>query len=138
MKLVIASRVARLVLCSLALSLLAATAACGTDSASSPREACEDMTVALCTQLYTCLSPAELAAAGYPVSEAACVTSYQQAFGCAAQTEDNACVGNERYDSGNAAKCTQQVGKLECTQLRNPDFELEAGAPACGQVCVID
>lgn len=142
MKPVIGSRGSRrtlgLVVRSITLSLLVTAAACGTDSTSSPKEACEDLSVALCTQLYTCLSPAELSAAGYPANEAACVTFYQQQLGCSAQTLDNACVGNERYDSGNAAKCTGQVENLECTQLRDPDFELERGAPACGQICVID
>ncbi len=120
-----------------ALSLLVAVTACA-DDASSPKEACEDLSVAFCTQLFTCLSPAELTAAGYPLNEGACVARYQEALGCSAQTLDNACVGNEHYEAGNAAKCTQQVEGLECTQLRNPSFVLAAGAPACGQICVID
>jgi hypothetical protein len=118
-------------------SLLLAFTACGGDS-SSPRAACEDLSVSLCTQLYTCLSPAELTAAGYPANEAACVTQYQQALGCAAQTVDNACVGNESYHADKAARCTEQVEGLECTQLRDPNFELETGAPACGQICTVD
>jgi hypothetical protein len=123
---------------SFGLSILLATAACGGDSEANPREACEDMTVALCTQIYTCLSPEELAAAGYPANEAACVTQFQQVLGCAAQTLDNACVGNEEYDAAAADRCTSQVGGLECTQLRDPNFDVEDGAPACGQVCAIE
>jgi hypothetical protein len=123
---------------SLALSFLALGTGCGSEGSSSPRAACEDLTVSLCTQLYTCLSPAELAVAGYPASEAACVTQYQQVLGCAAQTLDNACVGNETYHADKAARCTDQVEGLECTQLRDPNFELETGAPACGQVCTVD
>lgn len=129
----------RSLLASLLLLCTATFAACGSDSSSSsPREACEDLTVSLCTQLYTCLSPAELQAAGYPSSEAACVTQMQQGLGCAAQTLDNACMGNESYHADKAARCTDQVVGLECTQLRDPDFDLEKGAPACGQICTVD
>ncbi len=122
----------------LGLGFLLACTACGTDDSASPREACEDLTVALCSQIYTCLSPAELAAAGYPASEAACITGYQAQLGCAAQTLDNACIGNETYHAAAAARCTEQVGNLECTQLRDPSFNAFDGAPACKQVCSID
>jgi hypothetical protein len=117
--------------------LCASVAACGGEDSSSPRAACEDLTVALCGQLYTCLSPAELALAGY-TSEAACVTQLQEVAGCAAQTLDNACTGNETFQADQAARCNDQVAGLECTQLRDPDFALETGAPACGLVCAVE
>lgn len=132
------SSIARPLLASLFLLFTGGAAACGSEDSSSPRAACEDLTVSLCTQLYTCLSPAELQAAGYPANEAACVTQMQQALGCAAQTLDNACMGNESYHADKAARCTDQVVGLECTQLRDPDFDLEKGAPACGQICTVD
>ena len=123
---------------SFGLSVLLATAACGEDGEANPQEACEETTIALCSQLYTCLSPDELAAAGYPGSEGACVSQFQQVLGCATQTVDNACVGNETYSASAAARCTDQVAGLECTQLRDPNFDLEDGAPACGQICVVE
>jgi hypothetical protein len=114
--------------------------ACGGDGAGgpTPRQACEDLSSALCERIYACLTPAELAAAGLPASEAACVTAEEAANGCAAETLDNVCTGgNEKYDASEAAKCSDQVVGLTCSQVRDPALDVKTAAPACAKTCVI-
>jgi hypothetical protein len=123
-----------LVSCSI---LISTAAACGGGGVT-PREGCEQAAVALCDQLYTCFTAAELAAAGYPTTEAACVTQFHTTQGCAAQTEANACTGNETYHADQADNCIDQIGGLECTQVRDPNFNVDVAAPACGKVCAVD
>jgi len=115
-----------------------ALAACGGGGGGSPAQQCRDGVAATCGQLYTCLSPTELAAAGYPATEAACITMLEASAGCDAQTADNACTGNETYHSDKADQCVDQINGLECTQLRDPAFDLNTAAPACGQVCAVN
>jgi hypothetical protein len=102
-----------------------------------PRQACEDTSVALCERLYACLTPVEIAAAGLPESEAACVTSEDAKRGCAAQTVENVCVGNEKYSGVEASVCSDQVVGLSCSQVRDPAFQLASGAPACAKICEV-
>lgn len=104
----------------------------------SPKEGCNQGVEALCAQIYTCYSAEELAAAGYPASEAACVTAGQANAGCSAQTTDNACTGNETYHSDKASDCVDQIMGLECSQVRDPAFDVNVAAPACNQVCAVD
>lgn len=114
-------------------------AGCGGGAAGiTPRSACEDAQANLCERLYTCYTPAELASLGFPSNEAACVTMLQAAEGCAGQTAENACTGNERYHADQANTCVDQINGLECSQVRDPDLELTVAAPACGRVCVVD
>jgi hypothetical protein len=123
------------------LGLIALTALAGCPSEGetlSPREACEGASVALCERLYTCLSTEELAAAGFPSQEAACVTQFDAAEGCAAQTTSNACDGNETFHAAKAATCLDQLAGLDCGQIRSDNFDLGRDAPACGLVCSID
>jgi hypothetical protein len=117
--------------------VLAATA-CGSSQDITPRQACEDTSSALCERLYACLTPTELAVAGLPADEAACITMEDAKRGCAAETLDNVCVGNEVYDGVQASKCSDQVVGLSCSQVRDPAFQLASGAPAGAKICVIN
>lgn len=109
---------------------------CGGDGVS-PRQACEDTASAQCERVYACLTPQEITNAGLPSSEAACVTMLQASRGCAAQTTKNACTGNAKYNSSEAAKCSDQVEGLACSQVRDPFFDIATEAPACGKICEI-
>jgi hypothetical protein len=130
----------RAILFSISLSIaLSALTACPNSSDNlSPREACEGVSVALCERIYTCLSAEELAAAGFPGNEAACVTAMDQSQGCSAQTLDNACDGNETFHAAQAETCLDQLAGLDCGQLRSDDLDLASAAPACNLVCSID
>lgn len=110
----------------------------GGDAGISPRAACEDAQANLCERFYACYTPAEIAAIGFPSSEAACVTMLQSASGCEKQTAANACVGNEKFHPDQANLCVDQITGLACSQVRDPDLVLERAAPACGKVCAID
>jgi len=116
-------------------SIVFGLAACGGDP--SPKEACNDLSAALCDRFYACLTPQEIAAAQLPPTEAGCVTMYQTQFGCSAQTTENTCDGNEKYHGNYADDCTDQVRGLDCSQVRDPNFDFNAGAPACDKVCSI-
>jgi hypothetical protein len=113
-------------------------AACGGgNDGITPQEACMDVSAATCERLYACFSAAELAKAGYPASEAACVTMLQAAKGCAAQTTANACTGNAKYQPAKAAECSDQITGLACSQIRDPFFDEQTAAPACASICAV-
>jgi hypothetical protein len=121
------------------IAALSALTACPADGGSiSPREACEGMSVSLCERIYTCLSVEELAAAGFPANESACVTALDQDQGCAAQTAENACDGNETFHGAKANECLDQLAGLDCGQIRSDNLDLAQAAPACNLVCSID
>jgi hypothetical protein len=109
--------------------------ACGADDGLTPRAACENGDVELCARLYACYTAAELQAAGYPASEAACVTMTQTRDGCSAQTTANACTGNETYHGADATVCVSQIKGLACSQVRDPALDIKVAAPACAKVC---
>jgi len=112
-------------------------AACGGDGGGvAPQQACDDIASATCERLYACFQPAELATAGYPASEAACVTMMQAANGCPAQTTQNACTGNAVYQPAKAAECSDQITGLACSQVRDPFFDIKTAAPTCAEVCL--
>lgn len=117
-----------------------AAAACGGSGGGgvSPRVACEDAQAGVCERLYTCYTDAELAAFGFPSSEAACVTMLQASEGCERQTAENSCKGNERYHADQADACIDQIAGLSCNQVRDQELDLDKAAPACGKVCAID
>jgi hypothetical protein len=115
-----------------------ALSACSGSDGVSPREGCEQAAVELCGRFYTCFTAAELATAGYPASEAACVTMTQAQQGCAAQTVANACTGNETYHPSEAASCVDQIGGLSCSQVRDANLDINVAAPACAKVCVVN
>jgi hypothetical protein len=124
---------------SLATTLMFALTACGGGGGGlSPREACDDSQAALCERLYTCYTAEELAAAGFPSSEAACTTMLQQSEGCAAQTTDNTCDGNASYHADQADDCVDQLAGLSCNQIRDENTDINVAAPACGRVCAVD
>ncbi|HTR55320.1 MAG TPA: hypothetical protein VMJ10_31795 [Kofleriaceae bacterium] len=117
--------------------LVSACATNGGDQVS-PEQACNSMASALCERIYACYTPEELAAASYPASEAACETMLEASEGCTAETEQNACTGNAKYDSSEAAKCSDQITGLTCSQIRDPLFDEQTDAPACALVCAIE
>jgi hypothetical protein len=112
-------------------------AGCGSDPLS-PREGCEQLAAVLCEQLYACYTPGEIAALMLPPSEAACVSSLEEAQGCAAQTSENACEGNATFHGDEAESCVDQIGGLSCGAVRDPDFDVSIAAPSCGRVCAVD
>lgn len=116
-------------------SIVFGLAACGGDP--TPKEACNDLSAALCSRFYACFTDAEIAAAQLPPTEAGCVTKYQTDFGCSAQTVENTCDGNEKYHGSYADSCVDQVNGLDCSQLRMQGFDFETAAPDCGKVCSI-
>ena len=91
----------------------------------------------MCERIYTCYTPAELAASGFPSTEAACITMLQNSAGCSAQTTANACTGNEKYHGDQADQCVEQILGLACSQVRDDNLDIERAAPACGKVCSI-
>ena len=104
----------------------------------SPRAACEDMWANFCERVYACYTDAEVADAGLPSTEAACVTMIQANRGCAAQTVENTCEGNARYHADQADICVDQISGLSCSQVRDDSVDLFVVAPACGKMCAID
>jgi len=93
---------------------------------------------AQCERIYACFTAAELAAAQYPATEAACVTQLNTASGCDAETEANACTavgGNAVYHGDKVPGCISQINGLTCAQVRDPNFNLDVAAPICGEVC---
>ena len=115
-----------------------ATGCGGSSDGASPRVACEEIEANICERFYACFTPAELAAANFPADEAACVSQMQAMKGCANQTTANACVGNQHYHPDQAATCANQVAGLTCGQIRDQTSSLDAAAPACGKICVVD
>ena len=111
--------------------------ACGGSDGVSPRQACEDSASALCERFYACYTAQELASAGFPSSEAACVTTLQSQQGCAAETTQNICTGNAKYSPVEAQKCSDQITGLSCSQVRDPFFDEATAAPACTMVCAV-
>jgi hypothetical protein len=110
-------------------------AACGSDP--TPKEACNEFSVAYCAKVYECFTPQELSAAGYPPTESGCVTTLESQSGCAAKTAENACDGNETYHADSVDTCADQIGGLECSQVRDSTFDYNRGVPACDRVCSI-
>lgn len=115
-----------------------ATGCGGSGDGASPRVACEEIEANICERFYACFTAAELAAANFPADEAACVSQMQAQKGCANQTTANACVGNQHYHPDQAATCANQVAGLTCGQIRDQTSSLDAAAPACGKICVVD
>ncbi len=112
--------------------------ACGGGGSVSPVEACNDGDSALCERLYACYTAAELATAGYPASESACVTMQQTADGCSAKTEANFCTGsNQKYNGDHVDACVSQIKGLQCADIRDPNFNVNTSAPECAAVCAV-
>ena len=104
----------------------------------SVQAACDGLAETLCERFYACLTPAEIAAIGYPPTEAGCVTERKTEYGCADVTEENTCDPNETYHGAKASTCLDQFGSLECSQIRQPGFDFETAAPACGEICTVE
>jgi hypothetical protein len=112
---------------------------CGSDGGLTAREACEQSSAVLCERIYACFTAEEIAFLGYS-SEAACAAELEQDAGCAQQTAANTCASNETYQPDQAGDCVDQLGGLSCSQFRDPEvlFNIEATAPACGKLCVVE
>jgi hypothetical protein len=117
--------------------LAALTTGCNSNSAtsSSPSETCDDVSTTLCDRLYTCLSASDLALAGLPATESACVALAEQTKQCASLTAANACPAGTSYDEQTAVRCGDQVAALDCATVRAPGFKVELAAPACAAYC---
>jgi hypothetical protein len=98
----------------------------------SPKEACEELVKVVCSKIYECFSEEERAAAGFPATEAGCVTELNADAGCASQTEENTCDAGETYNASKADDCIDQFSALTCQQLISGGDDV---APACDQVC---
>ena len=110
--------------------------ACGGGS-TSPSEACNEVNEAICVQIYKCYTAAEIAAAGYPANEAACVTMSESNAGCAAKTEANTCTGgNQVYHGENVQGCVDQLNGLTCAEVMSSSTDLETAAPKCNSICL--
>jgi len=110
--------------------------ACGSSS-TSPSEACNEANEAICTQIYKCYTAADIAAAGYPPNEAACVTMTEANAGCAAKTEANTCTGgNQVYHGENVQGCIDQLNNLTCAEVMSSNTNLETAAPKCNDICL--
>ncbi|MFT3696127.1 MAG: hypothetical protein QM831_23515 [Kofleriaceae bacterium] len=110
---------------------------CG-GSSTSPSEACNQVQETTCAKLYSCFTAAQLQQAGYPATEAACVTMSEQDQGCAAETEANACSGagaNAVYHGENVQGCIDQLNNLTCTDLMGSN--VDAKAPKCDEICIV-
>ena len=119
------------------LAALASAGCPGDGKGIAPSAACEEQQENLCERVYACFRADELSSAGFPASEAACVTRLVDARGCAHQTVANVCVGNAKYHPDQAALCAEQIAGLACSQVRD-DVELNDVAPACGRVCAVE
>lgn len=112
---------------------IALIAACGNEL--SPADACKQSDETLCERIYACYTPGELAEAGYPAEESACITMFEEQDGCSAKTTANACNGNATFHGDQAATCVTQIANLQCSQIRDSNLTLGEAAPACGKVC---
>ena len=92
---------------------------------------------ALCERIYACYTADELAQAGWPAEESACVVQLEDQDGCTEKTTANACVGNATYHGDQGSTCVTQISNLECSQVRDPNLDINAAAPACGKVCSV-
>lgn len=119
--------------CGFAVVVGFATAGCGGDP--SPSEACNDVASGLCNRFYACYSAAEISAGGLPATEAECVTMFETTFSCAQQTTASTCSGNGTYHGDQAGTCSDQIHGLDCSTVRDPNFDQTTAAPACGKVC---
>lgn len=112
----------------LALSLFAA--ACGGSNATSPPDAatapqaCQQVGISLCHQLYACYTASEIAGLQYPPTEAGCVTEENAAC---AQSEPGFCKGSTQTSIANAEACAADLAGQTCTEFK--------GTPPAGDVC---
>jgi hypothetical protein len=118
--------------------LLVVVVGCGGSDSVSPVESCNMGVAALCSRIYACYTAAELATAGYPATESACVTMNQASSGCAAKTTANACTGgNEVYHGEFVSGCIDQINGLTCAQVRDPALDTNVAAPICAKICSV-
>jgi hypothetical protein len=98
-----------------------------------PAELCIDIAEALCDRLYTCLSPSQLAAGGFPQAQSDCVAMVEARKHCSTLTAATACpVGT--YQPSAVVACSEQTASLSCDRVM-PGFQLETAVPVCGKVC---
>ena len=112
---------------------------CGGSSAS-PVEYCDRVAETQCTLVYQCYTDAQRTAAGYPATEAACVTQIETALGCSAVTSANVCTSSNAVYHGEAVDgCISQAANLSCAEFSTvgSTTPLESVAPKCAEVCVI-
>ena len=96
---------------------------------------CNQWNTAVCTHLYSCLTPEEREAQGLPATQGECVAA--QAPDCEEATSDSFCDSGETYVADQAMPCLTQFGALTCELFLDPDHDavLAANAPACVAMC---
>lgn len=105
-------------------------AACGDSSTSSPdaaltgAQACANVGIALCHQVFACYSASEIADLQYPPTEAGCVT--EENANCA-QLMPGYCKSSAQTSIANAEACTAAVQADTCAQFKG------TAADACSQ-----
>jgi hypothetical protein len=116
--------------------LMLGTVGCGSDSVS-PVEACNMQAATECARIYECYTAAQLAAAGLPATESACVTALEANQGCSAKTTANFCTGgNAVYHGDKVGGCIDQLNGLTCAEVMSSQ-DITVVAPKCAEVCVI-
>jgi hypothetical protein len=111
--------------------------AVGCSSTTSPVDACNEEFSTDCTRIYECFTATQIAAAGLPATESACVTQQQTANGCSAKTEANFCTaGNAVYHGDAVGGCIDQLNGLTCAEIES-NQDITVVAPKCAEVCVI-
>ena len=121
--------------CGFAMTVGLAAAGCGGSDSLTPRESCEHAQSGLCERVYACWTPAKISEEGLPPTEAECVTGAESDKDCAHKTLANACSGSGSYHGEQASLCVDQVSALTCSQLNDPNFDLDAAVPACAKIC---
>jgi len=117
------------------LALLVLAVGCGGSDSATPVDSCNMQVAALCSRIYACYTADELAMAGYPATEAACVTMNQTSSSCATRTTANICSNNEVFHGDLVSGCIDQIYGLTCAQVRDPNLDTNIDAPLCGMVC---
>ena len=122
------------------LLIVTGAVACGDDEEFTDSDAqalCRQMADTTCEKLYECISDADLAAAGFPASEAACKTQLRDEEGCEAYTAAKGnCEGSEIFKKDKADACIRQVGEASCNQVSSEGFD--EFAPACLETCTVE
>jgi hypothetical protein len=117
--------------------LLFGAVGCGGSDSVSPVEACNMQYATECARIYECYTAAQIAAAGLPATESACVTMSQTNAGCSAKTTANFCsTGTAVYHGEAVPGCVDQLNTLTCADVMSAQ-DITTVAPKCAEVCVI-
>ena len=114
----------------LTLTLSLFTVACGgSDTATAPDaatapQACAQVGVSTCHQIFACYTASEIADLQYPPTEAGCVAEENAAC---AQAQPGFCKGSTQTSIANAEACAADLSAQTCTEFK--------GTPPANDVC---